>query len=239
MSFEWRLTIVTSGTTLQRLWRFAHEFQVAQASAEEIPRELDHEFKKRIWKYLAKREELVLKNNSQVLPASADGIQDLETVLQKYNDSLILLASEEKQWRSITGLPQNGNPVYRPSSLVILTPEIPKMNFNLLSCISQARAAGVTQSEAARISKQDPRSFPARTKLLVEHGLMCISLMNPLMLQYQNPHSPQRKHDLSTHTFALCFNLRRFSGKKYLFLSDSDDIHATQCTLEYGASCIQ
>jgi|SRR5579859_697792 len=46
------------------------------------------------------------------------------------------------------------------------------MHFTLLSCISQARAGGITQSEAAKQTGQDPRSFPGRTKLLVEYGLM-------------------------------------------------------------------
>lgn len=49
------------------------------------------------------------------------------------------------------------------------------MHFKLLSCISQARARGITQSELAKSTKQDPRSFPMRTKLLVELGLMYFS----------------------------------------------------------------
>ena len=50
--------------------------------------------------------------------------------------------------------------------------EVPKMNFTLLSFISQTRAAGLTQPEAAKRTGQDPRSFPGRTKLLVDLGLM-------------------------------------------------------------------
>jgi hypothetical protein len=105
------LTIVSSGTTLQRLWDFAHDFQVAQASSEEIPTELDHDFKKRIWKHLVKWEELILTADNTTLQPPADGIQDLDSLLEKYNDSLTLFASEEKQRLSITGVPKNGSPV--------------------------------------------------------------------------------------------------------------------------------
>jgi hypothetical protein len=107
------LTLVSSGTTLQRLWSFAHDFQLAQASSEEIPAELDHDLKKRIWKHLVKREEIMLKADNQVLQ-SADGTQDLESLLERYNDSLNLFASEDKQWLSITGLPKNALPVLPP-----------------------------------------------------------------------------------------------------------------------------
>ena len=104
--------------------------------------------------------------------------------------------------------------------------QIPKMHFKLLSCISQARAAGVTQSEAARITKQDPRSFPARTKQLVEHGLMCLYkftacanlrtktriLLNGNMT-YRLTHSrytPSLSDSLSIATFSLPVTAKSF-----------------------------
>ena len=120
------------------------------------------------------RKELIFQADNQRLDPSADRIQDLDSLLGKYNDSLLIVASEEKQWLSVTGLPKNGNPVETTlvASLII---QISKLLFKLLSCISQARASGVTQSEAARITKQDARSFPARTKQLVEHGLMSVA----------------------------------------------------------------
>lgn len=50
--------------------------------------------------------------------------------------------------------------------------QVPNLHFKLLSCVSQGREEGVTQADAAKQTKQDPRSFPSRTKLLQELGLM-------------------------------------------------------------------
>ena len=113
------LTHVASGTTLQRLWGFAHDFQIAQASSEEIPAELDQGLKKRIWKHLVKRKEIMLKTDNQVLQSSEVGVQDLQSLSERYSDSLNLFASEDKQWLSFTGLPKNALPVEPSSCLCV------------------------------------------------------------------------------------------------------------------------
>jgi hypothetical protein len=83
----------------------------------------------------------------------------LPGLVSQYGDSLHLTTSENKQWLSVTGFPKRGNPV-------------PNLNYKLLSCISRARGAGISQPAAAKETQQDPRSLFSRTNMLVDLGLM-------------------------------------------------------------------
>jgi hypothetical protein len=112
-----------------------------------VPDQLDHEFKRRIWKRLLEHGEVILKTENETLYSAerranvVDGaaaipndksIQDLDWLLSNYDDSLYLLASENKQWISVTGLPKNGNPVII-SNLNVLAHLIgPKLTFQII-----------------------------------------------------------------------------------------------------------
>ena len=59
---------VFSGTTLDRLWESALEFQKRQAAADEgLSAEIDGVFKKWLWKNLLKHDEVILRSDDQVL----------------------------------------------------------------------------------------------------------------------------------------------------------------------------
>src|SRR5947207_3804075 len=43
-----------------------------------------------------------------------ESLQNLDSLLERYSDSLTLVTSENKQWTSVTGFPKSGNPVIIP-----------------------------------------------------------------------------------------------------------------------------
>lgn len=61
------LIVCVSGTPLERLWQFVHEFHVRNASPESTPGEIDPKLKKRLWKYLLMHKEVILKAGNELL----------------------------------------------------------------------------------------------------------------------------------------------------------------------------
>jgi hypothetical protein len=60
---------LNSGTPVERLWTFAHDFQLTKMSLKTLPGGLDHDFKKRLWKHLIMHNEIILKAGDDILPA--------------------------------------------------------------------------------------------------------------------------------------------------------------------------
>lgn len=64
-----KVSDLDSGTPLERLWTFAHDFQLTKASLEALPDFLDHAFKKRLWRHLLMHNEIILKAGDDILHA--------------------------------------------------------------------------------------------------------------------------------------------------------------------------
>lgn len=70
---------------------------------------------------------------------------------------LRIYASTERRWQALAG--------HRPASS-----KVPKLDFECLSIIGARKEAGILQPELVRISGQDKRSVPDRTRRLQERG---------------------------------------------------------------------
>ena len=74
--------IITKGTTLGRLWEFALAFKESHVSIESGSREIDEAFRKRLWKYLLKHDEVILKDGDQILHSNDSQLDGREDVLR-------------------------------------------------------------------------------------------------------------------------------------------------------------
>jgi hypothetical protein len=62
-----------SGTNLERLWRFALEFSSSKGFQENASEEVDPDLKRRLWKYLMKHKEIIVRVDGQLhYPAVVD-----------------------------------------------------------------------------------------------------------------------------------------------------------------------
>jgi hypothetical protein len=60
------------GTSLERLWTFVKEFQTNKTpQGENIP-EIDSKFKGRLWKYLLRHQEVIVRAGDQLLQAAGE-----------------------------------------------------------------------------------------------------------------------------------------------------------------------
>lgn len=140
--------VLTPGASLQELWEFASQKQG----------EVDDFQRKIIWQWLNLDPEIILASQYQPLGES-ETAQGLDYLVETYGEKLQILASEEKQWLTLTGRPKEGNP-------------IGSFAFELLSAISRARERGLTAIELSKMTGQDPRSLHGRVLALVEAGLV-------------------------------------------------------------------
>ncbi|KAK7207859.1 hypothetical protein BZA70DRAFT_28173 [Myxozyma melibiosi] len=145
------------GSAIERLWEFARE--------KVDP--LDDALKSTIWRWLQSRaDELSVGVKSEdedgettyLDPASED-LSELPTLLEKYGTRLCVRVSEDLLWRTLTG-------ASKEDGIIGLHP------FILLCAITRKREAGLTNIEAAKITKQDPRSLFSRIASLVNLGLV-------------------------------------------------------------------
>ncbi|KAK9473028.1 uncharacterized protein V1510DRAFT_393488 [Dipodascopsis tothii] len=137
------------GTAIASFWAYV---------TQQVP-QLDAELKRIVWAWTAgSRAELAvgLVDSDDALPEDRADLAALEAA---HGDRLCVYASEDIQWKVLTGFPRAGN-------------KLGYMPFVLLSAITRAREKGITAIEAAKITGQDPRSIFQRIVTLVEMKLI-------------------------------------------------------------------
>ncbi len=83
----------------------------------------------------------------------------MNNLILKYGQNIRVLTTEEKQWKSLTYMQKEGNP-------------IGTYPFHLLCHIASAGPKGISGIKLASQSGQDPRSLFSRIKLLIDYGLV-------------------------------------------------------------------
>ncbi|ODV94313.1 hypothetical protein PACTADRAFT_51170 [Pachysolen tannophilus NRRL Y-2460] len=115
---------------------------------------LNNVFKMIIWTYLMKNREINVFESNRLLARETD----FNYILNQKQD-IIIKISEEKRWLFLTNMPKTGNP-------------IGSNPFDLLSIIIKKKNEGITGSELAKASGQDPRSFTSRLDTLISQDLI-------------------------------------------------------------------
>ncbi|KAK9463590.1 uncharacterized protein V1516DRAFT_645090 [Lipomyces oligophaga] len=142
------------GTTLDRLWSFASQ----KVSL------LDESLKNLFWRWLCTTEGQILvrtvSDGGQPAEISSENdLLDLAKLREKYSDNIVVFATEDLIWQTLTGTLKQDSSV----------PEYP---FALLCVITRSRETGITTFEVAKATNQDPRSMSSRVNLLISLGLV-------------------------------------------------------------------
>ncbi|KAK9477248.1 hypothetical protein V1514DRAFT_309540 [Lipomyces japonicus] len=140
------------GATISRLWELLSKREFI----------LDDHLRNLIWTWLCDQKDRFLvgiTSDTRVEPLPNNEVRDLASLIAKFGDTLRVTVAEDILWTVLTGLPKNEN-------------SVGAYPFALLCVITRSREKGITAIEAARYTKQDPRSLFSRINTLAGLGLI-------------------------------------------------------------------